>query len=38
IEDYINWYNYERLHSSLAFKTPAEKELEIKMFNLNKSA
>ena len=38
IEDYINWYNYERLHSSLAFKTPAEKELEIKINNINKSA
>ena len=38
IEDYINWYNYERLHSSLDFKTPAEKELEIKILNMNKSA
>lgn len=38
IEDYINWYNYERLHSSLGFKTPAEKELEIKIKNMNKSA
>lgn len=38
IEDYINWYNYERLHSSLDFKTPAEKELEIKIKQMNKSA
>lgn len=38
IEDYINWYNFERLHSSLDFKTPAEKELEIKILNMNKSA
>lgn len=38
IQEYINWYNYERLHSSLNFKTPAERELEIKIFNLNKSA
>ena len=38
IENYINWYNYERLHSSLDFKTPAEKELEIKINNMNKSA
>ena len=38
IDDYIKWYNYERLHSSLGFKTPAEKELEIKIFNMNKSA
>jgi transposase InsO family protein len=38
IEDYIKWYNYERLHSSLGFKTPAEKELEIKILNMNKSA
>ena len=38
IENYIKWYNYERLHSSLDFKTPAEKELEIKINNMNKSA
>lgn len=38
IEDYINWYNYKRLHSSLDFKTPAEKEMEIKINNMNKSA
>lgn len=38
IEDYIKWYNYERLHASLDFKTPAEKELEIKIKNRNKSA
>lgn len=38
IENYINWYNYERLHSYLDFKTPAEKELEIKLLTMNKSA
>ena len=38
IDNYINWYNYERLHSSLNFKTPAEKEIEIKIFNNKKSA
>ena len=38
IDDYIKWYNYERLHTSLGFKTPAEKELEIKIYNMNKSA
>lgn len=38
IKDYIKWYNYERLHSSLDFKTPAEKELEIKIKSMNKSA
>ena len=38
INDYINWYNYKRVHSSLDFKTPAEKELEIKINNRNKSA
>ena len=38
IDEYINWYNYERLHSSLDFKTPAEKEIEIKIYNMNKSA
>ena len=31
IADYINWYNYERLHSSINFKTPAEKELELRI-------
>ena len=30
IEGYIKWYNDQRLHSSLNFKTPAEKELEMK--------
>lgn len=37
IKHYIKWYNYERLHSSLDFKTPAEKELEIKLLTMNKS-
>ena len=38
IEGYIKWYNYQRLHSSLNFKTPAEKELEMKIKTINKSA
>lgn len=36
--DYINWYNYERLHSTLDYKTPAEKELEITIKNMNKAS
>jgi len=38
IEGYIKWYNDQRLHSSLNFKTPAEKELEMKIKTINKSA
>lgn len=38
IQDYINWYNYERLHSTLDYKTPAEKELEITIKNMNKAS
>jgi transposase InsO family protein len=38
IGKYINWYNYQRLHSSLDYKTPAEKELEIKINNYRKVA
>jgi transposase InsO family protein len=38
IDNYINWYNHKRLHSSLNFKTPAEKEIEIKIYNRIKSA
>lgn len=37
IEDYIDWYNTERLHSSLAYLTPLEMELKLKGF-LNKAA
>lgn len=28
--NYINWYNTKRIHSSLGYKTPIEKEMEIK--------
>ena len=38
INEYINWYNYKRLHSALGYKTPAEKELEIKINNYKKVA
>ena len=38
IKDYIHWYNYKRLHSSLNYKTPAEKELKIRYNNLKKVA
>jgi len=31
IADYINGYNYERLHSSINYKNPAEKELELRI-------
>ena len=37
IKNYIHWYNYKKLYSSLNYKTPAEKELEIKINNLKKS-
>lgn len=30
IEKYINWYNYKRLHSTLGYITPAEREMEIR--------
>jgi transposase InsO family protein len=32
IEDYINWYNNERLHSSLGYLSPLEMELKLKGF------
>ena len=38
INDYIHWYNYKRLHSTIGYKTPAEKELEIKINNNRKVA
>lgn len=33
IEDYINWYNYIRLHSALNYKSPVEMELELSIKN-----
>lgn len=30
INEYINWYNTVRLHSSLGYKSPLEKELELR--------
>jgi len=38
IDEYINWYNYQRLHSSLDYLTPAEMELKIKIKQLNNVA
>ncbi|OEJ99248.1 integrase [Flavivirga aquatica] len=38
IENYINWYNYERLHSSIGYLTPAEMELKIRMKKYKKVA
>lgn len=29
IEEYIRWYNYKRIHSSLGYKTPFEIEMEL---------
>ncbi len=34
----MNWYNYKKLYSVLGYKTPAEKELEIKINNYTKVA
>lgn len=30
VKNYIDWYNNERLHSSLDYKTPLEKEIELR--------
>lgn len=38
IEDYIRWYNTKRIHSSLDYKTPLEKEIEIRNHNKKKAA
>lgn len=38
INEYMHWYNYKRIHSAIGYKTPAEKELEIKMNNNKKIA
>lgn len=38
INDYMYWYNYKRIHSAIGYKTPAEKELEIKIINQIKVA
>ena len=36
IQDYIEWYNYSRLHSTLNYLTPAEMELKL-LLNNNKN-
>jgi transposase InsO family protein len=33
VQNYIDWYNNERLHSSLEYKTPLEKEMELRKIN-----
>jgi len=38
IDKYINWYNNKRVHSALDYKTPAEKELELRIKNYQKTA
>ena len=37
IKDYVDWYNTERLHSSLSYLTPLEMELKLKGY-MNKAA
>ncbi len=38
IEEYINWYNTVRMHSTLDYKSPAEFELKLKIINNQKVA
>jgi transposase InsO family protein len=38
IEQYMNWYNNTRMHSTLGYKSPAEFELELKIKNNQKVA
>ena len=37
IDDYINWYNNERIHSSLGYISPLEMEIKLRRFS-NKAA
>ncbi|NQY09910.1 MAG: transposase, partial [Flavobacteriales bacterium] len=37
VNEYINWYNTSRLHSSLGYLTPLEKEIELRGI-INKAA
>jgi hypothetical protein len=36
IDTYMHWYNYQRLHSTLDYLTPAEMGLKIKINQLNR--
>ena len=38
IDNYIKWYNYKRIHSAIDYKTPAEKEMEIRCNNFKNVA
>jgi len=38
IDQYIKWYNYKRIHSAIQYKTPAEKEIELRIINNKKIA
>lgn len=35
VHKYINWYNYERIHSAIGYLTPAEMEMKLKGFLKN---
>jgi len=37
IEQYMHWYNTKRIHGSLDYKTPLEKELELRNQNQKKA-
>jgi putative transposase len=38
IDNYMKWYNNERLHSAIKYKTPAEKEIELTIKKYKKIA
>jgi len=38
LEDYINWYNTERIHSSLGYLSPLEMEIKLRGNIINKAA
>ncbi|QZT37584.1 IS3 family transposase [Halosquirtibacter xylanolyticus] len=38
VNQYIYWYNNDRVHSALDYKTPVEKEMELRNINLKSIA
>ncbi|PWJ34987.1 integrase core domain-containing protein [Sediminitomix flava] len=38
VSKYIYWYNHKRLHSTLGYKTPVERENELNFINLKRIA